>query len=141
MVNITNALTTSAYPSRSTLPTTLLAYQFDGTQYAYASPSGSTNDVNGGFPRFLGIVRLAVTLAAGAATWTGLGAGNDGQQVILRNADNTNTLTLSTGGTGLGDAASLPANQFTGQNDYRLPPGGQITILYNGGVTPHWSIG
>lgn len=139
MVNITNAPSSSSTPAASVRPTTFATFQHDTTQYTYATPSGTTNDIQGGVPQFIGTVRLFVSLAAGTATWTGFAAGSDGQHVILVNTDNTSTLNLSTGGTGLGDTHSLIQNRFFGQNDYKLPPGAQLTMVYSTGIG--WCIG
>ncbi len=134
MVNITNAPSSQATPALSTLPTTLLGFQHDATQYTYASPSGTTNDVNGGFPRFLGNVRLAVTLASGAATWTGLGAGNDGQHLVLWNTDTANSLTLLVANSG-----SVAANQFNGPvANYVLSAGNACELVYYAGIVNAW---
>jgi hypothetical protein len=142
LVNLTNAPSSSSAPAQSLLPDTVVGFQQNTTQYSYASPAGTINDVVGRVPNVIGTARLSVTLLAGAATWTGYAAGVDAQQIVLRNVDTTNTLTLSTGGTGLGDPLSLPANRFFGQNDYRLPPGGQITMIYYAyGAYIGWSIG
>ncbi len=136
MVNITNAPSQSTTPSSSLLPSTLLGFQHDSTQYAYASPSGTTNDVNGGFPRFLGNVRLAVTLAAGSATWTGLGAGNDGQHLILWNTDAANTLTLL-----VSNAGSVVGNRFSGPAaNYVLSAGNACELVYYAGTINAWVI-
>ncbi len=136
MVNISNAPAQSATPSSATLPTTLLGFQHDSTQYTYASPSGTTNDVNGGFPRFLGNVRLAVTLAAGASTWTGLGAGNDGQHLILWNTDSANSLTLL-----VNNAGSVSVNRFNGPTaNVVLTAGNAIELVYYAGLINSWVI-
>ena len=134
MVNVTNAPAVTATPATSTLPDTLIGVQIDTTQYVYASPSGIVNDVNGGFPRFIGRVRLAVTLAAGDATWTGLGAGVDGQEVVLWNTDAANTLFLPTG-----NAGSQAQNQFQGSAlGYALAPGYSISMIYYTGNVNGW---
>lgn len=139
MVNITNAPSTtgaSTPPSSSTLPDTLVGFQQSTTQYVYASPSGTTNDVNGGFPRFIGNIRLAVTLAAGNATWTGLGAGSDGQHCVLWNTDATSSLTLS-----VSDAGSLAPNQFNGvAGTSSLGPGTAAELVYYAGNVNAWVI-
>ncbi len=136
MVNITNAPSQSATPSSSLLPDILVGFQHDTTQYTYASPSGTTNDVNGGFPRFVGQVRLAVTLASGSATWTGLGVGSDGQKVVLWNTDAANTLTLL-----IQSSSSLTPNQFYGTpTNYVLAAGNACELVYYAGNINGWVI-
>src|SRR6478735_9923120 len=57
-----------------------------GTYLAYASAAGSLNNVTpAGFASTVGL--LDVTLASGAATWTGLVAGADKQTLVIANAD------------------------------------------------------
>ncbi len=136
MVNITSALSANYTPAISTLPSTTVEFQHDSTQYTYASPSGTTNDVNGGFPRLVGNTRLSVTLAAGAATWTGLGAGNDGQHVILWNTDATNSLTLL-----VSNAGSLAGNRFSGPAaNVVLTAGNAIELVYYAGLINAWVV-
>src|ERR1700704_4966269 len=83
-----------------------------GAYLAYASPSGANNDVNpgGGWPALAGVpyTTLDVTLAAGAANWTGLVAGTDGQLCVIRNNDAANSLTLNNA-----NAGSAAANRFS----------------------------
>jgi hypothetical protein len=94
---------------------------------AYASPAGSSNNVapGGTFPT--NVSRLIVTLAGGAATWTGLAAGTDGQLLYLTNADAAAALTLTSQ-----DAASLAANRFLyGGGGVVLTPGVSKMLLYD----------
>jgi hypothetical protein len=136
MVNITNPPNQSTTPSSSTQPDTLVSFQHNTSTFSYASPSGTTNDVNGGFPRFVGKVRLTVTLAAGDAIWTGLGAGADGQEVLLWNNDATNSLTLQ-----VKNAGSVPRNQFNGSSmGYMLLPGFTLLLVYYAGVVNAWVV-
>ena len=134
MVNVTNAPAVTATPATSTLPDTLVGVQLDSTQYVYASPSGTVNDVNLGIPRFVGRVRVAVTLAAGDATWTGQGPGVDGQEVILWNSDATNSLTLS-----VQDTGSVVGGRYAGASgSYALLPGFSISMIYYAGTVNAW---
>lgn len=137
MVNLTNAPSGGASaPATVTLPDTMVAFLHNTTQYTYASPAGTTNNVGGGFPSFVGRVRLTVTLAAGAATWTGLGAGVDGQQVELWNNDATNTLTLT-----VGSANSLTNNRFKGYTaGYAVAPGMSLDLRYYAGNVNGWVV-
>lgn len=136
MVNITNAPTMPSTPAQATLPDTLLGFQHSTTQYTYASPSGTTNNVVSGVPLFLGNARLAVTLAAGNATWTGLAAGLDGQHLVLWNADAANTLTLAVQNSG-----SLVQNRFQGSaGNYALIHGNAILMVYYAGTVNAWVI-
>lgn len=136
MVNITTSPAFTSAPSVSVLPDTLVGFQSDTTQYTYASPAGTINDVSGGFPRFTGDVRLAVTLAGGNSTWTGLGAGNDGQRLILWNTDTSSSLSLS-----VNDAGSLVQNRFNGvAGTSALGPGATAELVYYAGNVNAWVI-
>lgn len=106
-----------------------------GTQLAYSSAAGSLNDVSpASFASTVG--RLDVTLASGAATWTGLLAGTDGQMLIVRNVDATNNLTLA-----VLNASSLAANRFYGSaGGYVITPGGSRLFVYYGGSTNKWVV-
>lgn len=95
-----------------------------GTYLAYASPAGAQNNVAPtGFDSTVGF--LDVTLASGDANWTGLLAGADQQQLIIANADTTNSLTLN----GL-NAGSSAANQFRAGGDPVLPPLSAVLLCY-----------
>jgi hypothetical protein len=97
---------------------------FGGGYLAYASPAGSSNNVNpAGFGATVGLID--VTLAAGNATWTGLKAGTDRQQVIVANKDPTNSLTLA----GL-NAGSSAANRFRAPGDVVIIPNSAILLVY-----------
>ncbi len=134
MVNVTQA--NGGSPATSLLPDITVGFVGATTQYTYASPSGTSNDVNGGFPAFLGNTRLAVTLAAGSATWTGLGAGEDGQHVILWNRDPANSLTLL-----VASAASVARNRFNGTSpSYVLTAGNACELVYYTGTINAWVI-
>lgn len=96
-----------------------------GTYLAYASASGSLNDVAPtGFGGGVGI--LDVTLAGGPATWTGLTAGSDRQVLIIANADAANDLTLAAL-----NAGSLAANRFRNSGDLDLPPRTAVLLVYS----------
>lgn len=105
---------------------------FGGPYLAYASPAGTTADVNpaGGWPA---IGRLDVTLAAGNATWRSLVAGTDGQSVLLANADAANTLTLNNQ-----DALGTAANRFRYAMNLALPPGATVLAVYYAGTVNRW---
>jgi hypothetical protein len=105
-------------------------------QYVYASPAGVLNDVIAWTPPFTGSIRLAVTLAAGNAAWTGLDAGADGQEVILWNSDSTNNLTLV-----VNNGGSVAENRFSGSGDsYTLTAGNALTLIYYGDSIASWII-
>lgn len=139
MVNVTSAPSTSGAsvtPSVSTLPDTLVGFQSDTTQYTYASPAGTTNDVTPGCPKFVGHVRLAVTLAGGDAIWTGLAAGADNQHLVLWNTDATATLSLA-----INDSGSLAPNRFQGSGTgYDVSPGNAYLLVYYTGNVNAWVI-
>jgi hypothetical protein len=105
----------------------------------YASPTGTSNDVNpgGGWPT--SISRLDVTLASGNAEWTGLLAGTDGQMVEIFNADATNTLTLDANPAG-SVAGSAAANRFQFVGNLALPPGASAIAVYSAGTVNRWRI-
>jgi hypothetical protein len=102
---------------------------------AYASPAGANNNVNpgSGFPTSIG--RLDVTLGSGAANWTGLLAGTDGQILVIGNADATNNLTLNAL-----NAGSTSANQFRYSADMVLTPNTSIQLVYYAGSVNLWVI-
>ncbi len=136
MVNITNTLGLSPGPASSLRPDTYLGFQGVTTQFTYISPAGTSNDVNGGFPRFLGNTRLAVTLPAGAGTWTGLEAGIDGQHLVLWNRDAANSLTLMVSNVG-----SVYYNRFNGPAaNYILSAGNACELVYYEGEINAWVI-
>lgn len=99
----------------------------------YTSPSGTVNNVT---PETFneGINRVDVALTA-ATTWTGLTAGADGQQVILRNLPtNAFTLTLD-----IASGSSSAGNQFSGAvAALALPPGNSQTLMYYAGSVNKW---
>lgn len=99
---------------------------------SFASPAGAQNDVNpgGAWPQ---IGRLDVTLAAGNASWNGLVAANDGDQVLIANVDAANTLTLNNQ-----NAGSAAANRFRYGGNLALPPGFTVLAVYYGGSTTRW---
>lgn len=99
------------------------------------SAAGANNDVNPGGTWPAGYGRLAVTLAAGNANWSGLVAGSDGQTVQLVNLDAANTLTLNSKNVG-----SLAANRFSFANDLILPPGATCWLVYWAGAIDLWVI-
>lgn len=96
-----------------------------GTYLAYASASGSLNNVApAGFGSGVGL--LDVTLAAGAATWTGLTAGADRQMLVIANADTVNALTLAAL-----NAGSSAANRFRFSGDLVLPALSAVLLVYS----------
>jgi hypothetical protein len=97
---------------------------FGGSYLAFASPAGASNNVAPtGFGAMVGL--LDVTLGSGSATWTGLQAGTDRQQLVIANADETNNLTLASL-----NGASLAANQFRASGDVVLPPLASVLVVY-----------
>lgn len=65
-----------------------------GARLTYASPAGgAVAAAPAGFSNLTG--RLIVTLAGGDATWISLTGGDDGQMLVVINADVANTLILS----------------------------------------------
>jgi hypothetical protein len=101
-------------------------------RYTYASAAGQVNNVTpatpAGWPGMQS-ARLIVTLPSGVANWTGLAAGNDGQEILLVNTDTANNLTLNNL-----NAGSLAANQFLCPNNFDLilSPTTSILLTYDG---------
>lgn len=94
--------------------------------------AGATNDFNPGSGWPTGYGRLDL-VPAGAATLNGLVAGTDGQEVILRNASTTQTITIQVAGGG------TPANEFTGGGGGTiLPPLTAKLAVYYGGTINNW---
>lgn len=109
-------------------PTTGLPYSASGgiagSYLAYASATGTLNNVNPpGFSSSVGF--LDVTLPSGNATWTGLIAGSNAQQLTIANSDSVNSLTLAAL-----NAGSSAANQFRNSSDLILPPLTAISLVY-----------
>lgn len=125
-------------------PTTGLPYVASGGgtvsgYLLYASATGTLNDVNPGGAWPTGIARLDVTLASGAATWTGLVAGSDGQLVEIFNADSTNSLTLNANPAG-SSAGSSAANRFQWVGNMVISPGATAILIYTAGSINRWRI-
>lgn len=98
---------------------------------AYASGAGAQADVNPPLPN--ANTRLLVTLAGGAAQWSGMLAGTDGQAVLIFNGDPANNLTLQNQ-----NAGSLAANRFWGPADVILPPGAALLVVYTAQGISRW---
>jgi hypothetical protein len=95
-------------------------------------PAGVSDGFNPGGAWPTGIGRLDL-VPAGNATLNSLVAGIDGQEVILRNASATFTITIPTGGAG-----TAP---FTGGGGGAiLPPLTPINIVYYAGSINAWVI-
>ncbi len=108
-----------------------------GTLVSVTITAASTNDYDpgSGFPS--GIGRLDIDPSTNNITLTGLLAGTDGQQVIIRNVGTAGYfVTLATDDTG-----SSAANRFTGQGDTVLPQGNQLYAIYYATPTAGWAIG
>lgn len=110
------------------------------TSVTVVASAGSSNNVDpgSGFPT--GVTWLDVDTSAGATTWTGMKAGTEGQTVTIR-VTGASPLTLSTGGTGLGDALSSAANRFTGEGDGQFLLGSVNRLTYKTLPSPSWAIG
>ena len=135
-VNITSPPAGVNAPPQSNLPDTSVGLVHNTTQFTYASPAGTTNNVVTGVPAFVGNSRLAVTLAAGNATWNSMSAGADGQHMVVWNTDAANTLTLNVNNT-----SGLVGNRFQGSaGSYALMPGNAILMVYYAGSVKAWVI-
>jgi hypothetical protein len=109
-----------------------------GTKLASVTvAAGATNNLNPGGTWPTGYSRLDVDPSAGAANLTGLLAGTDAQQIVIRNPDATNTLTLNNA-----NAGSTAANQFLARAgfDVAIPPGSSVIATYYGGSIDKWVI-
>jgi len=102
-----------------------------GQYLAYASPGGTSNNVNPtGFSTIQSTAtgRLGVTLAGGSAVWTGLTSGYDGQRLTITNLDASNSLTLN-----IQSASSVASNRFLGAAGTRiLAAGVSVSMCYYG---------
>lgn len=101
-----------------------------------AITAASTNDYTpgGGFPNF--ISRLDLNPNTVNSVLTGLLAGVDGQQVLIRNIG-TFTLTLN-----ISSGSSQAANRFLGLGTaLALPPGARTFAVYYTSPATGWSIG
>ena len=97
-----------------------------GSILSYASPSGTSNNVNpgGAFPAPT-VGRLFVDTTAGPAAWTGLVATpQDGMGLQIVNKG-PNILLLDSQ-----NAGSLAANQFLFATDLTLTEGNSVIVVY-----------
>jgi hypothetical protein len=91
-------------------------------------PAGQSDDVDPG-PGDIGIInRVHVDTSAGAASFSGIVAGSDGQLLWLL-VTGANDLTLLNA-----DGSSAPGNQFSGLGDLVIPAGGSALIYWDVGV-------
>jgi hypothetical protein len=94
--------------------------------------AGATNDFNPGSGWPTGYGRLDL-VPGGAATLNSLVGGADGQEVIVRNASTTQTITIPVAGGG------SAANEFTGGGGGTiLPPLTAKLIVYYAGTINNW---
>lgn len=101
-----------------------------GTYLAYTAASGTSNNVApGGFGT--GVGYLDVDTTAGAATFTGLTAGADGQTLVI-SVKGANTLTLNAI-----DAGSSSGNQFRLDASITLNQYGSLRLRYST-TTGNW---
>lgn len=97
-----------------------------GTYVAYASAAGAVDNVKPAATWPTGFGRIGVTLPGGAASWTGLVAGTDGQMALIMNLDAAANLSLDRE-----DAGSLAANRFDAPGTpLVLPPGASVLAVY-----------
>jgi hypothetical protein len=88
--------------------------------------AGASNNVDPGTIATLNRIRVDTT--AGAASFTGIVAGADGQLLwIVNTGANDLTLTNNSG-------ASSAGNRFSGLGDITIPGGGSALIYYDTGV-------
>lgn len=94
--------------------------------------AGANNNLTPASPWPTGFGRLDLNAAAGAANVTGLEAGVDGQQMVIRNLPGSgNNVTLNNQ-----NAGSSAANRFQGLSlaspnaDVILAPGSAILLMY-----------
>ena len=95
---------------------------------SYIAAAGASNNVNPvGFGPTIHL--LDVDTSAGAANFTGLIAGADGQQLVL-SVTGANLLTLNAANTG-----STAANRFRAAADLTLLQNGSFNLVYYGAST------
>jgi hypothetical protein len=103
-----------------------------GKYISVALAAGTTNDLNPGSGWPTGYGRLDL-VRAGAATLNSLKAGVDGQEIFIRNASASQTVTIPVAGGG------TPANEFTaGGGGTILPPLTGTQAVYYGGTINNW---
>ena len=103
-----------------------------GTRLSFVLAAGANNNVTPvGFVATVG--RLDLDSTAGVANITGLLAGADGQQVLIRVKPGGNNVTLNNLNGG-----SLAANQFSGPDDIVLTPGTALLLMYYGDAINNW---
>jgi hypothetical protein len=77
--------------------------------------------------------RLDLILGGGVANVTGLEAGADGQQLVIRNTDLADNVTLNSQ-----NAGSTAANRFSSSADLILTPGNTCLATYYAGSVDRW---
>lgn len=120
--------------------TELYAQTTGGTLFGYVAATlaaGTYNDLNPGGTFPSQINRVDINPSTGNVTLTGLLAGVDGQQVLIRNIGTTYSLILNTE-----NSSSNVANRFFGAgNAMAFPPHFRIYCVYYTSPNPRWSIG
>ncbi len=100
----------------------------------FVSAAGANNNVTPAAPAIGTINRLKVDTTAGAANFTGLVAGADGQLLWILNVG-ANALTLNNQ-----NAGSTAANRFSGVDDFIIPANDSLLIYYDTTIA-RWIMG
>lgn len=105
--------------------------------YATATiTAASTNNYTAGGTFPTSVNRLDINPSTNDIILTGMVAGVDGQQMLIRNIGTTYNVILTNADTG-----SSAANRFAGQGDAQVFPGGQTMAVYFLLPNPRWSLG
>lgn len=97
--------------------------------------AASTDDYNPGGGFLVGVGRLDINPSTVDSTITGMIAGTDAQQLLLRNIGAFNVIFTLEGLT------SAVANRFLCEGDFVMPPGGSCRATYYALPSPRWTIG
>lgn len=97
--------------------------------------AASTDNYNPGGGFLVGVGRLDIDASTVDSTITGMVAGSDGQQVIIRNIGSKNVILP------LESPSSAVACRFYSEGDFVLPPGGSCRAMYYALPNPRWTIG
>lgn len=97
--------------------------------------AASTDDYNPGGGFLVGVGRLDINASTVDSTITGMVAGSDGQQIMIRNIGSKNVILTLEG------ASSAVANRFYSEGDFALLPGGSCRATYYALPNPRWTIG
>lgn len=99
--------------------------------------AASTNNYTSGGAFPTSTSRLDINPTTNDVTFTGLVAGSDGQQMLIRNIGSTYNLNLN-----IEDTGSSAANRFNGEGTaLQIPPSGNTMATYYLLPNPRWTVG